>query len=72
MQSIKLINVTSISTAYTTGRIHNTCVPNLMTSHTNKIIQAVTLLNCVKDNQFESHVVNSFPGSGSSYTQMSL
>jgi len=51
-------------------RIHNICVPNLMTSHTNKFIQVVTLVTCIKDNKFESHVVNSFLGSGSSYTQM--
>ena len=42
VQSIKLINVTSISTAYTMGRIHNLYVLRLMTSHTNKFIQADT------------------------------
>jgi len=42
MQSTKLINVTSIATAYTTGRIHNICRHNIMTSHTNKFIQADT------------------------------
>lgn len=41
---------------HTSQRIHTIFVSNLITSHTNKLVQAVTLLICTKHDQFESHI----------------